>query len=155
MSKQLSSVARNQLEGGVFYPTGWLVAAVANQEDAQSVRHGFCASGRPDEDCSIVQAGEMRERAQAEITGQGIIAALGSSAHVRQKQLELARQGCVFVLLHAPDDATRHAALEVLSRVPVRYAVHYHSLAIEDMIKLLPSATADAETARAVASSAH
>jgi hypothetical protein len=136
------------LEGHMFYPTGYLVAALPGREVAEHARNAVIGGGSEEKDCLVMAAAEVADAAADELEAQGVIAALGSSAQVRQRQLELAEEGCAFLMIKAPTDEIRAHVLNSLSHFPVRYAVHYHSLTIEDLIPLIPSATPDHEAAR-------
>ena len=90
----------------------------------------------------------MAAAAAKDIDNSGPLAALGSSAKVRGKQLQLAREGCDFLVIRVDSDEQKDHIMQLLARVPVRYVVHYRRLVIEDLIDHIPSATADRETAR-------
>jgi hypothetical protein len=136
------------LEGGVFYPTGYIVAGLPDGEQARSLCELFRASGYDENECMVVPAERMARACAENVAAQYFIAALGASAQVRQRQLQLAREGCHFLMIDAPHEPEKLRVLRVLSRVPVRYAVHYHRFVIEDLIGLLPSATEDCAQAR-------
>jgi len=136
------------LEGGMFYPTGYIVAGLPDGEQAESLCELFRSSGYDEQECMVVPAERMARACAENVAAQFFIAALGASAQVRQRQLQLAREGCHFLMIDAVTAAEKQRVLRVLSRVPVRYAVHYHRFVIEDLIELLPSATADSAHAR-------
>jgi len=136
------------LEGGLFYPTGYIVAGLPDGEQAQSLCELFRSSGYDDDECMVVPPERMARACADDVATQYFIAALGASAGVRQRQLQLAREGCHFLMIDAASAAEKQRVLRVLSRVPVRYAVHYHRFVIEDLIERLPSATTDCSHAR-------
>lgn len=128
------------LEGGVFYPVGCIVAGVQDHEQALRLRRLFEEAGWEDDECLLAEAKVVASDAAGEVAGQNIIAALGASAQVRDRQRQLARQGCDFLVVHAPSSQDRREVLDLLARVPVRYAVRYGRFAIEDLIDHIPSA---------------
>ncbi|HZR37822.1 MAG TPA: hypothetical protein VFA75_20790 [Nevskia sp.] len=138
------------LEGGLFYPTGYVVAGLPDGEQAESLCELFRSCGYSEDECMVVPAERMARACSEDVTGHHFIAALGASAGVRQRQLQLAREGCHFLMVDAPSEAEKQRVLRVLSRVPVRYAVHYHRFVIEDLIEHLSSATPDSAHARSV-----
>jgi hypothetical protein len=146
----LSRRFNHLLEGGLFYPTGYIVAGLPDEAQAHALCELFRASGYTDEECLVIPAQQMAQACTVNMHAQRFIAAWGSSAHVRERQLQLAREGCHFLMIDAASEAEKRRALRVLARVPVRYATHYHRFVIEDLIELLPSATADCRDARAV-----
>lgn len=139
---------RSPLEGGVFYPAGYLVAGLQDREDAERLCSWFRQAGYDEHDCMVVPPAAMLATARSDVQSASVIAILGSSLQVRQRQIELSEEGCSFLLIYAPSDAERARVLRVLARVPVRFAIHYHRFTIEDLIERLPSARSDAKTAR-------
>lgn len=146
-SEQMQEM-RSPLEGGVFYPAGYLVAGLQDREDAERLCSWFRQAGYDEHDCLVVPPAAMLATGRSDLQSAGIIAILGSSLQVRQRQVELAEEGCSFLLVYAPSDTERARVLRVLAGVPVRYAIHYHRFTIEDLIERLPSAQGDARTAR-------
>lgn len=138
------------LEGGLFYPTGYIVAGIPDKEQAQSLCDLLRSSGYDEDECLVIPAEQMERACAENVQHQMFISALGSSAQVRERQLKLAREGCHFLMVDATSEAEKQRVMRVLSRVPVRYAVHYHRFVIEDLIQLLPSATEDSAHARSL-----
>jgi len=142
------SGASSLIEGGLFYPVGYIVAGLPDQQDARLVYQSLLAHGLPQDECVLVSATAMVEAAAEDLDSGGVIAAFGSTAQVREKQLQVAQEGCHFLMVKVACDADKDLVLKELTRVPVRYAVQYHRLAIENLIAHIPSATADCEPAR-------
>ncbi len=140
--------SRTIFEGGVFYPTGYIVVAFPQFEDADHVHRDFLAVGYEENDCTLATPQAVLAAAEGDFGFFSIIGYLGSTAQVREKQQQLARQGCHFLMIYASTMTERSRVLRALSRVPVRYAVYYGHLVIEDLIDLISSATADHECAR-------
>ena len=136
------------IEGGLFYPVGYIVAGLPEQQDARQVYQNLLAQGLPQDECVLVSAAAMVEAAEKDLDAGGVIAAFGSTAQVRQKQLQLAREGYHFLMVKVASEADKERVLSELGQVTVRYAVLYHRLAIENLIAHIPSAAADGEPAR-------
>jgi hypothetical protein len=127
MSKATQIRGMNKtLEGGVFYPTGYIVAALASEADAERLWESFLAAGYDEGDCILVPPVAMLAAAEKDLDDSHLIALLGSSIHARKQHLKLAEEGCHFLLIYAPSEAERTRVLRVLRRVPVRYLIHYH-----------------------------
>lgn len=139
--------ANKVMEGGMFYPTGYIVAAFPEAEDARTLRDRLVAAGFDDDAVRHVGADEMAREAEDNLEHRGLMS-VGASVPVREKQLELARQGCDFLLIHCPEDAEEARVVKMLGTVPVRYAVKYRRLIIENLVRDVPSSTPDAEPAR-------
>jgi hypothetical protein len=141
--------ANHLLEGGLFFPVGYIVAALPGAGDAVRARDTFLAAGYTPNECLVVTPQCMADAAAEDLDAHWFIAALGSSAQVREQQLRLARQEhCEFLIVRAPSEAERARVLRVLSGMPVSYAVQYHRFVIEDLIDRIPSSTADHHCAR-------
>lgn len=140
--------AHDAVEGGIFYPTGYIVVGVPDHQTALRLQKQLVDSGLPPEDCAVQAAAEMARAAAADLESGNLLSALGSSGHVRSKQLELAREGCDFLTIKAATDVEKDRVMAQLSRVPVRYAVLYRRLVIENLIDHIPSATTEREPAR-------
>jgi hypothetical protein len=131
---------RKRLEGNVFYPTGCIVIALSHSEDAEALSRRLADAGFAGDQCTVTPAEDVVKAASQETESPSLVASLGSSIHLRTRQLELARAGCIFMQIKAPNDEAKSRALRVLADVPVRYAVHYHRLIVEDLIDRLPAA---------------
>ena len=134
MSKLSEQSTGNQRsEAGMFYPTGYLVVGFDHEGDATAAHDYLSNAGFQADDLTIVPAEQMREAAEENLRKPGLFASIGASLPVREKQLELARRGCEFILVNAPSDAAEARARQALAHLPVRYAVKYRHLVIEDM----------------------
>jgi hypothetical protein len=141
------SEANKVMEGGVFYPTGYIVAAFHSGDEARKVRDALIHDGFDAEAIQHVRAADMAREAAENLEQRGLMA-VGASVPVREKQLELARDGCDFLLVCAPEEHEEKRVVAALSRVPVRYAVKYKRLIIENLLPEIPSETSDSEPAR-------
>ncbi len=136
------------IEGGLFYPVGHILVGLPDQQDAQQVCQNLLAHGLPQDECVLVSAASMVEAAAKDLDSAGLIAAFGSTAQIREKQLQLAREGCHFLMVKVSSEEDKDFVLKELARVPVRYEVQYHRFAIENLIAHIPSAIADCGSAR-------
>lgn len=133
--------ANQKTEAGMFYPTGYIVAAFADRETADQARAKLISKGFGDSEVRHVGAAEMAREAAKNLEHPSFFASIGSSLPTRQKQLELAEHGCDFLLIHAPEDASQNQALETLGSVQTRYAVKYKRLIIENLLQHIPQAS--------------
>lgn len=140
-------------EGGVFYPRGYIVAAFDRAEFAQRAVEALQTKGFAAPAVTRVGAADMQRQAAENLENPSMFAGLGATVAIRQKQHDLAEEGCEFLLINAAEDVEEAKAIEALSTVPVRYAVKYRLLVIENLLPKIPTATPDAEPARAEGSS--
>jgi hypothetical protein len=100
----------------------------------------------PEDHVVYVDPASMEHEAEENLEQASFLSA-GASVPARQKQLELAREGCHFLLIFAPDDEDQERAMQLLDGLAVRYAVKYHRLIIENLVKDIDS-SAHREAAR-------
>jgi hypothetical protein len=118
---------------GVFYPTGYIVAAFEREEDAQQVRQDLMTGGYHPCECQIASAEFVAETAQHNIDSTGFLARLGASIKFVESHLEAARRGATFLLIYAPIQLDAERAMRVVRRVPFILAHRYTRLVIEDL----------------------
>jgi hypothetical protein len=138
--------ANKVMEGGVFYPTGHIVAAFDDEASATKAQECLVREHWPEDHVVYVDPASMEHEAEENLD-QATFLSAGASVPARQKQLELARKGCHFLLIFAPDDEDQERAMQLLDGLAVRYAVKYHRLIIENLVKDIQS-SARREAAR-------
>lgn len=139
--------ANKFMEGGIFYPTGHVVTAFATRELVENARKALAGAGFTDEHLLTIDASTMAREAKENLDSRGLMS-VGASVPTREKQLELAEQGCHFLVIYAPEDADHEKVMSVLNGLEVRYAVKYRRLIIENLIVGIPDSAADSEPAR-------
>lgn len=140
--------ANRRMEGGLFYPTGHIVAAFPEEKNACEAREALVQEGFGEEAVVAIPPDSMVREARRNLDEARPFLSLGASLPVRQKQLQLAEEGCHFLMIEAGSVERQERIMAVLSKVPVRYAVKYNRLVIENLVKDLPSRTPDREAAR-------
>lgn len=115
---------------GIFYPTGYIVAAFANRQDAERVRQDLITGGYDPKDCVLYTGEEFASIAQRHLESAGWLAQLGKADELERAQLEAARRGSTLLLIYAPSDLDVERAMNVVRRVPFQFAHHYHRFAI-------------------------
>lgn len=138
--------ANKIMEGGVFYPTGHIVAAFVDEASAMKAQACLVREHWPEDHVVYVDPPAMVREAEENLEDASFLAA-GASLPAREKQLELARAGCHFLLIFAPDDDDQERAMQLLDGLAVRYAVKYHRLIIENLVQDIHS-SAHTEAAR-------
>ena len=143
---QRQEQANNFLEGGIFYPTGHVVIGLPDSTSVDKATQALKNAGFEDQHLLGIDANTMVREATKNLAAANLSA--GSALPTRQKQLELAEEGCHFLVIYAPEDADHERAIMALSGLPVRYAVKYRRLVIENLVENIRSNTADSEPAR-------
>jgi hypothetical protein len=118
---------------GPFYPTGHLVAAFHEAEDAHRVLQTLLNIGEAFAGSFYMSASQMTHFAKQNLADAGVIAALGTSLTTVQSFLDAAKNGASFLILTTPDDETAEQAMQTIRQTPFLLAERYHLLAIETM----------------------
>lgn len=130
--------ANRFLEGGVFYPTGHILAAFKDSTTAAEAQRALVDGHFPEDHVLAIDSATMVKEAEENLQEASFLAA-GASVPARQKQLELAQQGCHFLLVFAPDDEDQAMAMRLLGGHAVVYAAKYNRLIIENLVKDIQS----------------
>ena len=121
------------MELGSFYPTGHLVVAFHQEEDAHQVLKSLLGTGDTFVGSFYMSASQMADFAKKNLIEANILAALGTSLTNVQAFLDAARDGASFLIITTPDDETTERAMQRIRQVPFLLAERYHLLAIETM----------------------
>jgi hypothetical protein len=117
---------------GVFYPRGYIVAAFASRQDAERVRRELLIGGYDEQDCELLASDQVEQMAKQSLSeNNGFLARLGKSDEAVRRHLQAAEKGATFLLIYAPGDLDAERAMNVVRRVPFKFAHQYHRLAIE------------------------
>lgn len=143
--------ANRFLEGGVFYPVGHILlgfeAGCGTGDALDEACEALTQGGVPPDHVTRFDAASMEHEAGENLKSTGLMS-VGASLPAREMQLELAKDGCEFLLIYAPSDEDQAKVIELLRGQPLRYAVKYHRLVIEDLLTKLDSSAEKKERAR-------
>ena len=121
---------------GVFYPLHCLVAVFPDLAAAQLVARKLRDAGFAEDEVIAVEGSEFIELEKEEtglgnILMQEISRDLGAEQISTDNNLELARRGAAFVVVHCPTDKTKKEAWDVI-QPSAPLAAHYYSRALVD-----------------------
>lgn len=125
----MKSLEQLHKDFGAFFPTGHMVVAFRQPQDARQVVHELEASGRGE--LLELSPQEMADFAEKNLHQAGFIANLGSSLATVQSFLDAARAGATFLILPTPDSRTAEHVSQAIHHVPFVLAERYHRLVIE------------------------
>ncbi len=125
----MKSLEQLHKDFGAFFPTGHMVVAFQQPQDAHQVVHELEASGRAE--VLELSPQEMADFAEKNLHQAGFIANLGSSLATVQSFLDAARAGATFLILPTPDSRTAEHVSRAIHHVPFVLAERYHRLVIE------------------------
>jgi len=125
----MKSLEQLHKDFGAFFPTGHMVVAFQQPQDARQVVHELEESGRLD--ALELSPQEMADFAEKNLHEAGFIANLGSSLTTVQSFLDAARAGATFLILPTPDQGAAERVSQAIHHVPFVLAERYHRLVIE------------------------
>lgn len=118
---------------GVFSPTGHVVMAFENDEDAEHARQALFHSDFGDDDVTRYTKDEVlaefrRSEEQAFNPFQ-----LGQEVAKAEEYLELARQGAGFLVVLAPEEESARRAVRITKPLGLKFAEKYNRLTLEEL----------------------
>lgn len=120
--------------GSFFYPTGFLLAAFSKEEDAKTVQEALITGGYDPEDCMFQSSQKIAYESQRDLDEHtSFFDRVGWSYDAVKVHLEAAKEGAVFLFIYAPGETEAERAMNVIRRVPFKFAHHYHRLTIEEL----------------------
>lgn len=120
---------------GVFKPVGHVIASFDNEMDARAARQALQDAGFGGSDVVYYSPAQMKQQADTDIAGAGVLASIGQELNLVKAHRELAEQGSSFLVINAPaDDATEQVAAIVTANKATR-AQKYGRLIIEELIE--------------------
>lgn len=121
---------------GVFKPVGHTLIAFRSDADLQAAVSLLTEAGFTDSTCVRYTPAEMMAQAESELLTAGPLASFGYELDLVNAHRVLARSGCSFLVVHAPDDALAERVAAVARASKAVTAQHYGTFMIEDVIKL-------------------
>src|ERR1700686_3586228 len=118
---------------GVFSPTGHVVMAFATDGEAERARQLLVNSGFAGEDVTHYNKDEvMAELEKSEKQAESPLQ-IGQEVAKIDEYLVLAKQGCGFLVLHAPEDKAAKRAVTIVKPIGLKFAEKYNRLTIEEL----------------------
>jgi len=118
---------------GIFYPTGWIVAAFDDELSAKQVQRDLFTGGYDAEDCRLVTGEEIVPLARGQLEDADWLSRLGKADEMVAKRLDAALGGGSFLIIHAPTEPEVERVMTVVRRVPFQFAHSYRRFAIQTL----------------------
>ena len=121
--------------GGVFYPTGHVLAMFPAATDAYRAADKLQAAGLDGDALSFVPTETILSSITHTVgSADDPLPSVGTEATTVRQIAALAAQGHCALLVHAPDAADSDHAMQVLQGEPVAASWKYRQLVIEDLV---------------------
>jgi hypothetical protein len=127
----MKSLDKLQTDFGAFFPTGHMVVAFQQAEDAHQVVHELEEMVHRPLDALELTPQQMAEFAEKNLHQAGFIANMGTSLKTVQAFLDAAKAGATFLILPIPDQGAAERVSQAIHHVPFVLAERYHRLVIE------------------------
>ena len=120
---------------GVFYPTGYMVIMLPNEQDARAAGRKLQDSGITDEKMAMLSPEVIQEKIARTVGSSDIpLPSAGTEADTVRRFAQLASQGQWGLMIHAPHGDETAQIMETLKDCPMSYGQKYRQLVIEDLV---------------------
>src|SRR5450755_386075 len=118
---------------GVFSPTGHVVMVFPTGGDAERARQLLFNNGFAQEDVTHYDKDEVMAELQKSEKQSESPVQIGQEVAKVDEYLVLAKQGCGFLVLHAPKDEAAKRAVRIVKSLGLKFAEKYNWLTIEEL----------------------
>ena len=131
--KRLSKADR-PLSFGAFKPVGHVVIALPTDALAHATVGALLADGFDADDILQYDAAEEGAELDAMLGQASGAGGFGYELPLMRMYRELAREGCAWLIVYAPDDAHATRVAAIAAAHGARIAERYHRLVVEDLL---------------------
>jgi hypothetical protein len=118
---------------GVFSPTGHVVMVFKNDRDAERARQALLDNGFSNDDVVHRRNAEvMAELEKSEEHAKDPVQ-IGQDVAKVEQYLAFAKEGCGFLVVHAPEDDAAKSAAKIVRPFGLKFAEKYNRLTIEEL----------------------
>jgi hypothetical protein len=118
---------------GVFSPTGYIVMALTDDASAEKAKSALIAGGFRDEDVNHYKRDDViaeLEKSEEQIDSP---IQIGQDVAKIAEYLALAREGCGFLVVHAPEHDRTKLAIAIVHPFGLKFAEKYNRLTLEEL----------------------
>lgn len=118
---------------GVFSPTGHVVMALANDESAKMAQEALLAAGFSDNDVTLYNKADVIRECEKSNEQASNPVQIGQDVAKIEEYLALAKQGCGFLVVHAPGEERSKQAVAIVHPYGLKFAEKYNRLTLEEL----------------------
>ncbi|MDP3617293.1 MAG: hypothetical protein Q8R49_05680 [Rhodoferax sp.] len=118
---------------GVFKPVGHTVVTFRSDQDLQAAMSALLEQRFPTSALARYSPEEMKALVDAELENAGSLASFGYELDLIKIHRTHAREGCSFLIVHAPDDEQAQCVAAVARATHAIAAQHYGTFMIEEL----------------------
>jgi hypothetical protein len=132
-SMKTDTKRRFQTWFGVFSPRGYVVMVFATDREAEQARQLLVTNGFAQEDVTHYDKGEVMAELEKSEEQSASPVQIGQEVAKVDTYLPLAKQGCGFLVLHAPEDEDAKRAVAIVKPLGLKLAEKYNRLTMEEL----------------------
>lgn len=118
---------------GVFSPTGHIVMAVDSEARASEAAAALRSGGFSSEDVTQYTAAEVIAECERSLAEAANPVQIGQEISKIEEYLALAKDGCGFLIVHAPQEQQTKLAMSIVRPFHLRFAEKYNRLTLEEL----------------------
>lgn len=118
---------------GVFNPTGHVMMAFTNDDSAKKARTALLAGGFSEDEVTRYTKEDVIRECEKSKEHTSNPVQIGQEAAKIEEYLALAKEGCGFLVVHAPEDERSKKAMEIVHPYGVKFAEKYNRLTLEEL----------------------
>jgi hypothetical protein len=119
---------------GTYNPVGHVLVALPSEAAVLEAQQALREIGFDDEDMLNYSADEESAQMEHMLSRASQLSGFGYEVTLMRRYQTLAKEGCGWLLVYAPDAAHTQRVTEVAQRFGARSAVKYHWLVVEDLL---------------------
>ena len=118
---------------GVFSPTGYVLMVFADDANAERARQALLDSGFNEKDVTHYGRDEVLAEIEKSEAHANDPVQIGQEVDKVDRYLEFAKQGCGFLVVHAPEEKKSALAVNVVRPFQLKFAEKYNRLTLEEL----------------------
>ncbi len=118
---------------GVFSPTGHIVMAFANDDDAKKAQQALLDDGFKQDDVMHYNSHEVMSEFKLSEEHSASPVQIGQDVAKVEEFFALAKAGCGFLVVHAPEKDQAKRAITIVHPYGLKFAEKYNWLTIEEL----------------------
>jgi hypothetical protein len=119
---------------GIFYPRGYVIVALRNQEDAERMRWSLIEGGYDEEDLKLLDTEKVLEIATEELENLNpLVRAVGAESSATESHIAGAAAGQSFLVAYAPSELDTERLMNVARRIGYVKAQKYDRFSITEL----------------------
>jgi hypothetical protein len=118
---------------GVFSPTGHVVMAFVNEKNTENARQALLDGGFSETDITRYNKEDVIRECEKSNEQAGNPVQIGQEVAKIAEYTALAKEGCGFLVVYAPEDAQTKQALAIVHPHGLKFAEKYNRLTLEEL----------------------